>query len=126
MTQTQSQFQRPFLRIGSIAFLAGIILSIVSTAIHPSREDPSNHPLVYAEYASDDSWIAVHIGQFAGGIMVFAGGFVALPLACGIRIKHGFYTSMDWSCTCYNDSQCHCCPSSCRWNCTQDGSRFLG
>jgi hypothetical protein len=77
-TQAQPQFQCLLLRIGSIAFLAGIVISIVSTAIHPSREDPSNHPLVFAEYAGDDSWIAVHIGQFAGGIMVFAGGFVAL------------------------------------------------
>jgi hypothetical protein len=25
--------------------------------------------LVFAEYASDDSWIAVHIGQFAGVII---------------------------------------------------------
>ena len=78
MTQTQSQFQLPLLRVGSIAFLLGVIIVIVSTAIHPSSEDPTNHLLVFAEYASDDSWIAVHIGQFAGVIMVFAGGFVAL------------------------------------------------
>jgi hypothetical protein len=78
MTQTQAQFHRPLLRIGSIAFIAGVIIAVVSTAIHPSREDPANHPLVFAEYASDDSWIAIHIGQLAGGIMVFAGGFVAL------------------------------------------------
>jgi hypothetical protein len=55
-----------------------MIIAIVSTTIHPSTEDPSNHPIVFAEYADDDSWIAVHIGQFAGGIMVFAGGFVVL------------------------------------------------
>jgi hypothetical protein len=78
MAQTQPQFQRPLLRIGSILFIAGMVLAIVSTVIHPSKEDPSNHPLVLAEYASDESWVAVHIGQFAGGIMVFAGGFVAL------------------------------------------------
>jgi uncharacterized membrane protein len=78
MAQKPTQFQRPLLRIGSIAFLAGVIIAVVSTAIHPSTEDPANHPLVFAEYASDDSWIAVHIGQFAGVIMVFAGGFVAL------------------------------------------------
>src|ERR687897_128880 len=80
MTQAQLQFQRPLLRIGSILFIVGMVIAIVSTVIHPSREDPSNHPLVLAEYASDESWIAVHIGQFAGGIMVFAGGFVALYL----------------------------------------------
>jgi hypothetical protein len=78
MAQKPHQFQRPLLRIGSIAFLTGMIIAIVSTAIHPSTEDPSNHPLVFTKYASNDSWIAVHIGQFAGVIMVFAGGFVAL------------------------------------------------
>jgi hypothetical protein len=55
MTQTQSQFQRPLLRIGSIAFVAGVVIVIVSTTIHPSTEDPSNHPIVFAEYANDDS-----------------------------------------------------------------------
>jgi hypothetical protein len=78
MAQNPSQFKRPLLRIGSIAFLAGAIIAIVSTAFHPSTEDPSNHRLVFAEYASSDSWIAIHIGQFAGVIMVFAGGFVSL------------------------------------------------
>jgi hypothetical protein len=76
--QAQPQFQCLLFRIGSIAFVVGMIIAIVSTTIHPSTEDPSNHPIVFAEYANDDSWIAVHIGQFAGGIMVFAGGFVAL------------------------------------------------
>jgi hypothetical protein len=78
MTQAQSQFQRTLLRIASILFIAGMVIAIVSTAFHPSTDDPSNHPLVFAEYASDDSWIAVHFGQFAGVIMVFAGGFVVL------------------------------------------------
>jgi hypothetical protein len=78
MAQTPPQFQRPLLRIGSIAFLAGVIVVVVSTAIHPSREDPANHLLVFEEYANSDTWIAIHIGQLAGGIMVFAGGFVAL------------------------------------------------
>lgn len=55
-----------------------MVIAIVSNVIHPSREDPSNHPLVLAEYAGNESWVAVHIRQFAGGIMVLAGGFVAL------------------------------------------------
>jgi hypothetical protein len=66
--------------MGSIAFLAGIVIVIVSTEFHPSREDPTNHPLVFMEYANSDPWIAVHIGQFAGGIVVFAGGFGSLYL----------------------------------------------
>jgi hypothetical protein len=78
MTQTLPQFQLPLLRIGSIAFLAGAIIAIVSTLFHASTEDPANHLLVFTTYANDDSWIAVHIGQFVGIVMVFAGGFVAL------------------------------------------------
>ena len=78
MAQVQPQFQRSLLRIGSVALLSGAIIAIVSTIFHASTEDPANHLLVFTTYASDDSWIAVHIGQFAGVIMVFAGGFVAL------------------------------------------------
>jgi hypothetical protein len=78
MAQNPPQFRFPLLRIGSIAFLAGAVIAIVSTIFHPSTENPSNHPLVFTIYASNDSWIAVHIGQFAGAIIVFAAGFVTL------------------------------------------------
>jgi Domain of unknown function (DUF4386) len=78
MTQNLPQFIRPLFRIGSILFIAGMVITIVSTVIHASTEDPSNHPLVFTIYASDDSWIAVHIGQLLGAIMVFGGGFVVL------------------------------------------------
>ena len=78
MAQNPPQSKCPLLRIGSIAFLAGAIIAIVSTCIPSFNRDPANHLLVFAEYANGDSWIAIHIGQFAGVIMVFAGGFVAL------------------------------------------------
>jgi hypothetical protein len=78
MPQTIPQFERPLLRMGSIAFLVGLVIFVVSTMFHASREDPANHPLVFAEYANSDPWIAAHIGQFAGGMLAFAGGFVAL------------------------------------------------
>ncbi len=80
MRQNAIQFKRPLLQMGSIAFLAGIVIVIVSTGFHPSREDPANHTLVFMEYANSDPWIAIHIGQFAGGIVVFAGGFGSLYL----------------------------------------------
>ena len=78
MAQNIPQTQRSLLRIGSVALLAGAIIAIVSTLFHASTEDPANHLLVFTTYANDNSWIAVHIGQFAGVVMVFAGGFVAL------------------------------------------------
>src|SRR5919199_3420122 len=55
MAQTQRQFELPLLRIGSIAFLAGVVVVIVSTMLHPSREDPANHSLMFMEYANSDS-----------------------------------------------------------------------
>ena len=78
MSQHPFEFEIPLLRIGSVLFVAGAIITVLSTLFHPSTEDPNNHLLVFAEYARDGSWIAVHIGQFVGVMMVFAGGFVAL------------------------------------------------
>ena len=115
----------PTLRVGSIAFLAGMIIALVSTAIHPSTEDPANHPLVFTKYASDDSWIAVHIGQFAGVIMVFAGGFVAL-FRLLMQSESGTASILVWIGLALAISQCLCHSSGCRWNCSKDGSRFLG
>src|SRR3712207_7487569 len=79
MVTSIAEVERPMFRMGSIAFLAGLAIALVSTfVIHPFREDPTNHPLVFAEYAEDELWIASHIGQFAGILLIFAGGFVAL------------------------------------------------
>jgi hypothetical protein len=63
-----------------VAFLAGLVIIIVSTIFHPSTQPLTNHPLVFAEYAASKTWIASHIGQFAGVMLVFAGGFVDLYL----------------------------------------------
>ena len=54
--------------MGSVAFLVGMVIFLVSTILHPGREGPTNHPLVFAEYAEDQLWVASHISQFAGGM----------------------------------------------------------
>ena len=77
MQQTTPPFERPSLRIGSIAFLAGLAISIISTVFHADG-DATNNLQVFVEYANSPPWIAVHIGQFAGGIIILAGAFVAL------------------------------------------------
>src|SRR5918995_7181699 len=79
MQTNTPDFDRPMLRMGSVAFLAGIVIFMVSTIVfHASSEDPMDNPVVFAVYAESDPWIAAHIGQFAGVMLVFAGGFVAL------------------------------------------------
>jgi hypothetical protein len=75
---TPTDFERPILRMGSVAFLAGLAIAVVSTFFHSASEDLMDNPVVFAVYAEDDLWIASHIGQFAGILLIFAGGFVAL------------------------------------------------
>jgi len=64
--------------MGSVGFLAGLVIIVVSTLFHASSEDLMDNPVVFAVYAESDTWIAAHFGQFAGVMLVFAGGFVAL------------------------------------------------
>ena len=78
MELSTPDFERPILRLGSVAFLTGLVIIIVSTIFHPSSQPLTNHPLVFTEYAASKTWIASHIGQFAGVMLVFVGGFVAL------------------------------------------------
>jgi hypothetical protein len=79
MQTNTPDLERSILRMGSVAFLAGIVIAVVSTFVfHPTSEDLMDNPVVFAVYAESDSWIAAHIGQFAGVMLVFAGGFVAL------------------------------------------------
>src|ERR671918_142700 len=108
MTQTQPQFHHPLLRVGSIAFLAGAVIAIVFTFFHASTEEPDNHLLVFTTYANDDSWIDVHIGQFVGVIMVFAGGYVALYRLI-VQSESSMAFILAWFGLAYcNDSQCLC------------------
>src|SRR5215208_1993391 len=64
-------------RIGAMAFPLAIILFVVSTAIHPSREDAMDNPAVFTEYAQSDSWIAIHLAQWFAALLLF-GGLIAV------------------------------------------------
>ena len=64
-------------RIGAMLFLLGLVVLVVSTQLHPAHENPMDNPAVFREYAQSDLWIAVHLGQFLGFLLV-VGGLVAL------------------------------------------------
>jgi Domain of unknown function (DUF4386) len=83
------------LRMGSVAFLAGLVIIIVSTLFHASSEDLMDNPVVFAVYAESDTWIAAHIGQFAGVVLVFAGGFVAL-FRLLVKSESGMASALAW------------------------------
>jgi hypothetical protein len=71
-------------RIGAVAFPLGVILLVVATAIHPSREHPMDNPAVFMEYAQSESWIAIHFGQWVAALLIIAG---LLAVYYTLRIK---------------------------------------
>src|SRR6266511_332031 len=76
-------FERAMLRIGAVSLVAGLVAAVVFEALHPSREDPNNNPLVFAEYAQSGDWITVHLGQLAAALLLI-GGLVALCGSVGL------------------------------------------
>jgi hypothetical protein len=64
---------RGALRTGSTLLLGGLLAEYVVTSFHAAHENPNDHDAVFAEYAASDNWIAVHLGQFAAGLVVIAG-----------------------------------------------------
>ena len=94
-TNNTPNLERPMLRMGSVAFLAGLVIIIVSTLFHASSEDLMDNPVAFAVYAESDTWIAAHIGQFAGVVLVFAGGFVAL-FRLLMKSESGMVSALAW------------------------------
>jgi hypothetical protein len=64
---------RESLRLSSALLFVGVVLSLLAGIFHPGRENPNNHPSVFAEYAGSAHWTAIHLGQFAGMTIIIAG-----------------------------------------------------
>jgi Domain of unknown function (DUF4386) len=96
MQPSTPALERPLLRMGSVAFLAGLVVTIVSTLFHVSTEDLMDNPSVFVAYAESDTWIAAHIGQFAGVMLIFAGGFVALFRLLARSEAAGIASALAW------------------------------
>jgi len=96
MQENTPNLERPMLRMGSVAFLAGIVIFMISTiGFHAGTEDPMDNPAVFAAYAQSDPWIAAHIGQFAGIMLIYAGGFVALHRLL-LHSESGVASALAW------------------------------
>ena len=70
---TAGRAERLTSRIGAVFLLLGAIVLVISTQLHPAHENPMDNPAVFREYAQSDLWIAVHLGQFLGILLVIAG-----------------------------------------------------
>src|SRR5919199_6469039 len=78
---------RAALRLSALLLFGGVLLSLLAGYFHPDREPANNHQATFAEYAGSASWIVVHLGQFAGMVVLIAGLlvlFVALNLDSGM------------------------------------------
>jgi hypothetical protein len=75
---------RTSLRLSAMLLLVGQLLYIVVSQFHTDREAANNHPAVFAEYAGNEIWTAVHLGQFAGMAILLA-GLLALFFALDVQ-----------------------------------------
>lgn len=57
-------------RIGLIAAVAGPILLFVGTYLHPMDADPNVPLAAFTEYAADHHWVASHLMQLSGVILM--------------------------------------------------------
>ena len=64
-------------RVGGVAAILGVIVLVMATMLHSSDAHPSDAPAAFAEYALDRYWVATHLGQLLGVVLV-AASFVAL------------------------------------------------
>ena len=84
---TNNTFDRTYLRVSAIVLFLGELLFGIAGNLHPAHELPNNHAAVFAEYASSTNWTLVHLGQFAGMLVIIAGLLVlfqALNIRSGI------------------------------------------
>lgn len=75
--------ERTLLRLAGGLLVGGFLLSTVATHEHPSG-DEDNHPVIFAKYAENHDWVAVHFCQFAG-VLIALGGFLVLYRAFELR-----------------------------------------
>ncbi len=65
------------LRLGSVSTIAGAVILVAATVLHPLGADPGDPIAAFTEYAADHAWVVTHLGQFLGIALMFV-GLVAL------------------------------------------------
>ena len=57
-------------RIGAVCAIAGSVLLFIGTYLHPMKADPNEAVAAFTEYAADRLWVASHLTQLAGVVLV--------------------------------------------------------
>jgi hypothetical protein len=58
------------LTVGLVAAVVGIFVEVAMGFLHPSHAQPNNSAAAFEEYSHSQDWTYVHIGQFAGTLLV--------------------------------------------------------
>jgi hypothetical protein len=61
------------LSLAAAAAVIGPIIYVVVTLFHPPGAPANDHPVVFREYATSQTWIAIHLVQLAGLILALIG-----------------------------------------------------
>lgn len=67
------------LTVAGILVLGGWLVTMVATAFHPSGQE-DDHAVIFAKYADNEPWVAVHVVQFVGVLLSLAGLLVLFVL----------------------------------------------
>ena len=59
-------------RVGATCAIAGSALLLVGTYLHPMDADPNDAVAAFTEYAASGTWVASHLVQLAGMILMVA------------------------------------------------------
>jgi hypothetical protein len=68
----RSTSHEPDSRIGPIAAILGAVLLFVGTYLHPMSADPNVPVAAFTEYAADHHWVASHLMQLFGVLLMAA------------------------------------------------------
>src|SRR5215216_5258876 len=74
--------ERTLLRLIGGLLIGGLLLTLIVTHEHPAGDD--DYPVIFAKYAKSNDWVAVHLIQFAGVLLVL-GGFLILYRVLQLR-----------------------------------------
>jgi hypothetical protein len=105
----QSTLHEPDSRIGPIAAILGVGFLCVGTYLHPMSADPNVPLAAFAEYAADHHWVASHLMQLLG-VLLMAAALVLLSrrMANGPAADWAFFRD-DW---CRREHGCRIRPPS--------------
>lgn len=62
--------ERQHNQLGAITAISGALLLFLGTLWHPAGADPNDAQAAFAEYAADDAWVASHLLQLSGVILI--------------------------------------------------------